>query len=75
MYGEWILSQLADGRKIRTLTIADLFTRECLGIEVGLSLRAEHVVAAVNRLKHDRGLPQQLIGHCPKISTGPKIDH
>ena len=36
--------QLASGRKIRTLTIADLFTREWLGIEVGFSPRAEHVV-------------------------------
>jgi len=35
--------------------IIDLFTRECLGIEVGLSLRAEHVVAAMDWLKYDRG--------------------
>lgn len=34
----------------------DLFTRECLAIEVGFSLRAEHVVAAVNRLELSRGL-------------------
>ena len=48
--------RLANGRKIRTLTIVDLFTRECLGIEVGFSLRADHVVAAMNRLKYDPGL-------------------
>lgn len=44
-------NQLGDGRKLRTLTIIDLFTRECLAIEVGSSLRAGHV-AAVNRPEH-----------------------
>jgi putative transposase len=52
--------QLADGRKIRTLTIIDLFTRECLGIEVGFSLRARDVDAAMNRLQYSRGLPQRI---------------
>jgi putative transposase len=56
----FVADQLADGRKIRTLTIVDLFTRECLGIEVGFSLRADHVVAAMNRLKYDRGLPERI---------------
>jgi putative transposase len=57
---DFVADQLSDGRKIRTLTIIDLFTRECLGIEVGYSLRAEHVVAAMNQLKFDRGLPQRI---------------
>ena len=42
---DFVADELANGRKIRTLTIVDLFTRECLGIEVGFSMRAEHVVA------------------------------
>ena|SRR5450432_2276730 len=57
---DFVADQLADGHKIRTLTIVDLFTRECLGIEVGFSLRADHVVAAMNRLKYDRGLPERI---------------
>jgi hypothetical protein len=40
---DFVADQLADGRKLRTLTVIDLFTRECLAIEVGFSLRAEHV--------------------------------
>jgi len=51
---DFVADQLADGRRIRTLTIVDLFTRECLGIEVGFSLRAEGVVTALNNLKYDR---------------------
>jgi putative transposase len=40
---DFVADQLAEGRKIRTLTIVNLFTRECLGIEVSFSLRAGHV--------------------------------
>jgi putative transposase len=41
---DFVADQLADGLKIRTLTIIDLFTRECLGIDVSFSLqcRARH---------------------------------
>jgi putative transposase len=52
----FVADQLADGRRIRTLMIVDLFTRECLGIEVGFSLRAEDVVTTLNHLKYNRGL-------------------
>jgi putative transposase len=55
-----VADQLANGRKIRTLTIVDLYTRECLGIEVGFTLRAENVVRAMNHLKYDRGLPKRI---------------
>jgi putative transposase len=57
---DFVADQLADGRKLRTLTVIDLFTRERLTIEVGLSLRAEHVVTAMKQLSHERGLPQRI---------------
>ena len=44
---DFVHDQLANGQKIRTLTVLDLFTRECLAIEVGISLRAEDVVQAM----------------------------
>lgn len=52
--------QLADGRKFRTLTVIDVFTRECLEIEVGQSLKAEDVVRVLERLKYERGLPGRI---------------
>jgi putative transposase len=55
---DFVADQLADGRKIRALTIVDLFTRERSGIEAGFSLRADHFVAAMNRFKYDWGLPE-----------------
>jgi putative transposase len=66
---DFVADQLPDGRKIRTLTIVDLFTRECLGIEVGFRLRADHVVAAMNRLKYDRAMSSR--GSQTRRSSGP----
>ena len=71
---DFVADQLSDGRKIRTLTIVDLFTRECLGIEVGFSLRAEHVVAAMNRLKYDRGLPERITTDNGSEFAGAQMD-
>ena len=34
-----VADALFDGRKLRMLTVVDLFTRECLAIEVGQSLK------------------------------------
>lgn len=57
---DFAMDQLADGRRFRALTVVDLFTRECLAIEIGQSLRAEHVVQTLNQLKFNRGLPQRI---------------
>jgi putative transposase len=32
---DFVADQLVDGRRFRTLTVIDLFTRECLAIDVG----------------------------------------
>ena len=37
-------TQLFDGRKLRMLTVVDCYTRECLAIDVGQSLKGEDVV-------------------------------
>lgn len=57
---DFVLDQLADGRRFRSLTMIDLFTRECLAIEVGYSLKAENVVQVLERLKCERGVPQRI---------------
>jgi len=57
---DFVSDQLADGRRFRTLTVVDLFTRECLAIDAGRSLRAEHVVQTLNHLKFERGLPERI---------------
>ena len=42
---------LFNGRRIRALTVVDNFTRECLAIHVEQSIRGEHVVDIMERLK------------------------
>ncbi|CAN0628525.1 transposase [Burkholderia multivorans] len=55
---DFVADALFDGRLLRTPTIVDNDTRECLGIEVDGSLRGEHVVAALNRLAQHCPLPR-----------------
>ena len=57
---DFVHDHLADGRKFRTLTVIDVFTRECLEIEAGQSLKAEDVVRVMERLKYDRGVPARI---------------
>lgn len=57
---DFVLDQLADGRRFRSLTVLDLYTRECLAIEVNYSLKAENVVQVLEQLKYERGLPQRI---------------
>ncbi|MGI2233157.1 IS3 family transposase [Burkholderia vietnamiensis] len=57
---DFVADALFDGRCLRTLTIVDNYTRECLAIEVDGSLRGEHVVAALTRLAHHRPLPRYI---------------
>jgi putative transposase len=52
---------LADGRRIRVLTIVDDFTRECPAMEVDFSLGSERVRRTLSRLKQDRGLPRAMV--------------
>lgn len=58
---DFVADQLADGRRFRALTVVDIFTRECLAIEVGQSLKGEDVVRVLNRLQTDRGVPKRLL--------------
>jgi len=52
--------QLTDGRRLRALTVPDLYTRECLAIDAGRSRTGLDVVATLERLRFERGLPQRI---------------
>jgi len=47
---DFVADNLFDGRKIRALTIVDNYSRQCLAIHVGQSLKGEDVVAVMQRL-------------------------
>ena len=45
------------GRKLRVLTVADEFTRECVAVEVEYRMNARHVAGTLLRLFAERGAP------------------
>nr|WP_097462131.1 IS3 family transposase [Mangrovitalea sediminis] len=57
---DFVSDALFDGRRLRLLTIVDLFTRECLGIMVGQSLKGSDVTEALNGITRFRGKPELL---------------
>jgi putative transposase len=58
---DFLQDALSNGRKVRTLSIEDAFTREMLAIEVDTSLPALRVIRVLERLRVERGLPEQII--------------
>ena len=44
-------ARLFDGRKFRSLTIVDNFSRKCLAIQVGQSIKGMDVVEVMERVK------------------------
>ena len=57
---DFVADQLADGRRFRSLTVVDIYTRECLAIESEQRLKGEDVVRVLNRTKSQRGVPRML---------------
>jgi transposase InsO family protein len=55
---DFMSDQTEDGRKLKFLTVLDEFTRESPAIEVGRSIRAKDVTAALEYLFLVRGIPR-----------------
>ncbi|MBK9215815.1 MAG: IS3 family transposase [Chloracidobacterium sp.] len=53
---DFVADQLFDGRRFRALTLVDNFSRECVEIEVGQSLKGFDVVDVMERIKLARGI-------------------
>ena len=61
---------LADGRRLRCLTLIDDCSRECLALEVDTSLPGKRVVAVLDRLAETRGLPESItVDHGPEFES------
>jgi putative transposase len=57
---DFVADQLSNGNRFRCLTIVDVFTRECLAIEVGQRLSGTDVVAVLNRIRQNGRVPGTL---------------
>jgi putative transposase len=63
-----------DGRRLRALTIVDVFTRESLAIEVGRALKGTAVVEVLNGLRSERSAPKVLFCGNGSEFTGQIMD-
>ncbi len=66
---DFVSDAVFDGRRFRALTVVDAFTRECLAIEVDQALRADAVVATLERLAYLRGIVPGKI----RVDNGPEF--
>jgi putative transposase len=64
-----VMDALFDGRRFRALTVVDNYSRECLEIEVGQSLKGEDVVRVMERMKLMRGVVPRRI----KVDNGSEF--
>lgn len=71
---DFVADQLADGTKIRLLTIIDIHSRESLAIVVGHRLRGEDVVVALNHIVSRRPAPKCLFVDNGSEFSGQLLD-
>ena len=50
---DFVADQLIDGRRFRALTVVDVYTRECMAIEVGQSLKGSDVVRVLQQISQE----------------------
>lgn len=69
---EWAMDFMSDtavsGRPFRMLTMVDAYTRECLEIEVGISIPSQRVTRVLERVGAGRGYPDAM-----RVDNGPEF--
>src|SRR5213594_2043945 len=69
---EWALDFVYDaaesGRKFRVLSVIDVYTRECLALEVDTSFASRRVTRELDRIVAERGLPEAI-----RCDNGPEF--
>lgn len=65
---DFVSDALFDGRRLRALTLLDIFTREALAIEVDKSITGEQVASVLQAVIAGRGAPQRI-----RVDNGPEF--
>jgi len=65
---DFVMDTLANGRRIKCLTVVDDFTRECLDIAVDYGISGGYVTAVLERIGQFRGLPRAV-----RTDQGPEF--
>jgi putative transposase len=65
---DFVSDQLYNGKRFRTLTVVDTFSRECLAIYVGQAIQGIDVVNVLKTLQATRGKPEYI-----RVDNGPEF--
>jgi putative transposase len=65
---DFVFDACASGQTLKCLTVVDEFTRECLAIDVGGSIRSQRVIEVLAKLVSLRGAPRYL-----RSDNGPEF--
>jgi len=72
---DFMSDALADGRKLRVLTVLDTCTRECVALEVATTFRRSDVAQVLTRVGIERGLPRTITVDNGTEFTSKALDH
>ena len=65
---DFVQVRTRDGRAVRLLTVIDEYTRECLAIQAGRSIRSTDVIDTLANLMTSRGVPAHI-----RSDNGPEF--
>jgi putative transposase len=65
---DFVFDACAGGQTLKCLTVVDEYTRECLAIDVGSSIRSQRVIEVLSMLVSVRGAPRYL-----RSDNGPEF--
>ena len=65
---DFVSDALFDGRRLRALTLLDIFTREALAIEVDKGITGEQVASVLQAVIAGRGAPKRI-----RVDNGPEF--
>lgn len=71
---DFVMDSLSDGRRLKTLTIVDDFTKESLDIAVARSITGEHVTRILDSIAQFRGYPSAIRTDQGPEFTGNALD-
>jgi putative transposase len=55
---DFVFDQSLSGKSLKMLTLIDEYTRECLAVEVGISIKSERVKQILQRVCVQKGMPE-----------------
>ncbi len=57
---DFVFDQSLSGKSLKMLTLIDEYTRECLAVEVGVSMTSEKVRSVLQRVCREKGFPEMI---------------